>query len=180
MSGAELAGIGGVIAVLGALLFALAWAFPVVFGDPSVKGVEIGRWIAVPAHILLLVGLGAIYGVQADEAGVLGLVGFLMAFFGFAIFIGYVIGGWATAIPEPRLGPIGGGLWLIGLLLLAIVTWQTDVLPRFAGVVWMVGALIYVTGVPDGPDDPPTIRALVGASLFAAGIGWSGIAILGL
>ncbi len=109
-----------------------------------------------------------------------GLVGFLMAFFGLAIFIGYVVGGWTTAIPEPRLGPIGGGLWLLGLLVLAVVTWQTEVLPRLAGVAWMLGALVYVAGVPDGPDDPPTVTALVGASVFAAGIGWAGIAMLTL
>ncbi|MDX1469310.1 MAG: hypothetical protein R3258_08205 [Acidimicrobiia bacterium] len=180
MSGAELAGIGGAIAIIGAVLFAAAWAFSVVLGNPLAGGVDVARWIAVPAHICLLLGLVAIYGVQSAETGVWGLVGFLLAFSGMAIFIGYVIGGWTPAIPEPTLGPIGGGLWLVGLLILAVVTWQGGVLPQWSGVVWMLGALTYVSSVPDGPDDPPTLVALVGASAFAVGIGWAGVAIVSL
>ena len=180
MTSAQLTVVGGTVTIVAAVLFVSAWAFPVLFDDPSVGGVEIGRWVAVPGHIFMLLGLVAIYGVQADETGVWGLVGFLMAFFGAAIFIGYVIGGFTAAIPEPRLGPIGGGLWLLGLLILAVVTWQAGVLPGWAGVLWMLGALVYATGVPDGPDEAGGMVALVGASGFAAGLAWAGIAIINL
>jgi hypothetical protein len=169
-----------VIAFVGAVLFLGSWATGVLFGNPSVNGVELARWLAVPAHVLLLIGLVAIYLVQADKTGMWGLAAFLMAFSGTAIFIGYIIGGWNVAIPEPQLGPIGGVLWLIGLLGLAIVTWRSDILPGWAGVLWTVGAVVYATGVPDGPNDAPGTIALVGAVGIAAGFGWVGIALSNL
>lgn len=171
---------GGVVTLAGAGLFILAWFTAMLLGDPMVGGVELARWLALPAHILILLGLVAIYMVQADRAGALGLAGFLLAFTGMAIFIGYVIGGWMAAIPEPRLGPLGGVLWLGGLLILAVVTWQGGVLPRWAGVLWFAGALLYAAGVPGGPDVAPRISALLGAVLIAGGLGWAGIGILNL
>jgi hypothetical protein len=71
---------GGVLTLVGAVLFLGAWVTSQLFGDPAVGGVELARWLAVPAHILMLLGLGAIYLIQADRVGVWGLVGFLLAF----------------------------------------------------------------------------------------------------
>ncbi|HEX9855463.1 MAG TPA: hypothetical protein VGC47_09125 [Acidimicrobiia bacterium] len=130
MSSNALQAVGGALTVLGAGLFLMAWASEMFLGEPMLGGVEVSRWLAVPAHILMLLGLVNIYLVQAGRVGVWGLVGFLLTFFGVAIFIGYVIGGWTAAIPEPTLGPIGGVLWLTGRLILAIVTWHAGVLPR--------------------------------------------------
>jgi len=63
----------GVITIVGSMLFLAAWATSTLLGDPSVKDVELSRWLAVPAHILLLLGLVAVYLVQAheEEPGVL-------------------------------------------------------------------------------------------------------------
>jgi hypothetical protein len=180
MTSSQLTQVGGVIALAGASLFLASWTTGVLFGNPSVNGVELARWIAVPAHILLLIALVSIYLVQADKTGALGLAAFLMAFSGTAIFIGYVVGGWDVAIPEPQLGPIGGVLWLIGLLLLAVVTWRSSVLPGWAGVLWTIGAVVYATGVPDGPQDVPGAAALIGAAGIAVGFGWAGVALMNL
>jgi hypothetical protein len=180
MTANQLHSIGGVVTIVGSTLFLAAWATSTLLEEPSVKGVELSRWLAVPAHILLLLGLVAIYLVQANRAGVWGLVGFLLAFSGFAIFIGYVIGGWTAAIPEPRLGPVGGIMWLIGLLILAIVTWRGGVLSRWAGFVWFSGALVYASTVPAGPRDDPRIVSFLGAVLIAAGFAMAGFGILSL
>ena len=180
MTANQLQSTGGLVTIVGSTLFMAAWATSTLLGAPSVKGVELSRWLAVPAHVLLLLGLVAIYLVQADRAGVWGLVGFLLAFSGFAIFIGYVIGGWTAAIPEPRLGPVGGIMWLIGLLVLAIVTWRGGVLSRWAGIVWFSGALVYASSVPAGPQDDPRVVSLLGAVLIAAGFAMAGFGILSL
>jgi hypothetical protein len=71
-------------------------------------------------------------------------------------------------------------LWLAGLLLLGVATWQAGVLPRWTGVLWFGGALLYVTGVPSGPEDAPRITALMGAFVMAAGFGWAGVSMLSL
>ena len=176
----ELHSIAGVITIVGSTLFLAAWATSTLLGEPSVKDVEISRWLAVPAHILLLLGLVAVYLVQAHRGGVWGLAGFLLAFTGFAVFLGYVIGGWTAAIPEPRLGPVGGIMWLVGLLILAIVTWQSGVLSRWAGVLWFSGALVYASTVPTGPQDDPRVFSLLGALLIAAGFAIAGLGMLSL
>jgi len=178
MTADELQSVGGVITIAGSTLFLAAWATSTLLGEPLVKEVELSRWLAVPAHVLLLLGLAAVYLVQADRAGVWGLSGFLLAFSGFAIFIGYVIGGWTAAIPEPRLGPVGGIFWLVGLLLLAIVTWRSGVLSRWAGVLWFSGALVYASTVPAGPQDDPRVASLIGAGLIAAGFSLAGFGML--
>ena len=178
MSTAALQITAGVITILGGATFALAWLTSMVFGEPHIAGVELSRWLALAAHILMLLGLVGIYLVQADRARVWGLIGFLSAFTGVAIFIGYLVGGWTAAIPEPRLGPVGGLLWISGLLILAVVTWQGDVLARWAGVLWFIGAVVYATGVPSGPEDAPRVTALIGSLLVAAGFGWAGGSML--
>lgn len=178
MSAAALQSTAGVIAIGTGLLFAASWLTSMVFGEPSISGVELARWLALAAHILMLLALVGIYLVQAEPAGVLGLGGFLLAFTGATIFIGYIVGGWTAVIPEPRLGPIGGMLWLTGLLILAIVTWQGGVLTRWAGVLWFVGAVVYATGLPSTPEAEPRATALVGALLVAAGFGWAGVSML--
>lgn len=155
MSTAALQTTAGVITIGAGALFALAWLTSMVFGDPRIVEVELSRWLALAAHIFMLLGLVGIYLVQAEHAGAWGLAGFLLAFTGVAIFIGYVVGGWTTVIPEPQLGPIGGLIWLVGLLILAVVTWQSGVLARWAGIVWLVGAVVFATAVPSGPDDSP-------------------------
>lgn len=180
MTAEALPATGGLLTIGGAGLFGLAWVISTVFDEPVVAGVELARWVAIPAHILMLLSLVAIYLVQADRVGGWGLAGFLLAFSGVAIFIGYVIGGWSAAIPEPRLGPVGGMLWLAGLLILAIVTWQGGVLPRWSGVLWFAGAVVYATGLPAGPDDQPGVAALIGALIIAGGLGWAGVSMVSL
>ena len=180
MTADQLQSIGGVITIVGSMLFLAAWATSTLLGDPSVKDVELSRWLAVPAHILLLLGLVAIYLVQAHRGGAWGLGGFLLAFTGFAISIGYVIGGWTAAIAESRLGPVGGIMRLVGLLILAIVTWQSGVLSRWAGVLWFSGALVYASTVPAGPQDHPRVGSPLGALIFAAGFAIAGFAMFSI
>jgi hypothetical protein len=170
----------GVITIAAGGLFALPWLTSMVFGETQVAGVELSRWLALAAHILMLLALVGIYLVQANESGAWGLVGFLLAFTGVAIFIGYVVGGWTATIPEPRLGPIGGLLWISGLLILAVATWQTGVLTRWVGIIWLVGAVVYATGLPAGPQDTPRATAIVGALIVAVGFTWAGTSMLTL
>jgi hypothetical protein len=176
MNGPEtLRAIGGWLTLAGAGLFGLAWLTSTLPREPVLAGVEVSRWVAVPAHILVLLALGSIYLAQAETAGGWGLTGFLLAFGGASIFLGYVIGGWTAVIPEPVLGPVAGAVWLTGMLILAVVNWQGGTLPQWAGVLWFVGAVAYATGVPAGPDQPPKVTALMGALAITAGIGWAGL-----
>lgn len=106
LSPSQLSAAGG-IAIIGAGLFVSAWATSVLLENPSVGGVEVARSLAVPAYILMLLGLGAIYRVHAEETGAWGLIGFLMTFFGVSIFIGYVIAGWTGGNTRTQTGAGG-------------------------------------------------------------------------
>ena len=69
---------------------------------------------------------------------------------------------------------------LVGLLILAIVTWQSGVLSRWAEVLWFSGALVYASTVPAGPQDDPRVGSLLGALIFAAGFAIAGFGMFSI
>lgn len=132
----------------------------------------------VPAHLLglsvllVMLGLPGLYASQAERAGVLGLVGTVLVFFGTALLevshniIDSMVRPALATIPEaaPLLaeggpldsameaGPlgtivaVGGPLFLLGLIVLGIATIRAGVLPRWAGALPIVAALFVPLG----------------------------------
>jgi hypothetical protein len=110
--------------------------------------------------MLLLLGLVGLYVRQSQAAGTLGLVGFLVAFAGTVLVAGFLWAGTfitpalATEVPEfldagpppgffPALITCG-----VGWLLFGIATLRARVYPRWATILLIVGAVIFVVPLP--------------------------------
>lgn len=112
-----------------------------------------------------MIGLVALYARQAEEAGVLGLVGFLLTFVLMAMVVGAM---WTFAFVAPSAaieapafldsespaGPLNLGFAItfmgfpLGWLVFGIATFRAGVFPRFAGVLLAVGALLAFAPLP--------------------------------
>ena len=117
-------------------------------------------WLYMLGSVLLLGGLVALYVYQSEAAGILGVVGFLVAFLGTAlvvdadwaqVFIGPLLAVNAPQILE--LGPTMGLLLTfitlgVGWLLFGIATLRAGVFPRWAAILLMVGAVLSFFPVP--------------------------------
>ena len=113
---------------------------------------------------LLLVGLVGLYVSQSEASGVLGLVGFAVAFLGSALVLGAV---WAQLFVAPYLavsapaaldaeptGTLAVGFTLtfalsaLGWLLFGLAVLRAGVYPRAAAIALMVGAVISFLPIP--------------------------------
>jgi hypothetical protein len=110
--------------------------------------------------LLIFFALIGLYGVQAQEIGTPGLVGFILAEVGLAV--------------TPFLAPAGWLLFLVGLLVLAAVSSQAGVLPAAAMRLWFAGALVAVSAGLLGMG----FLLAVGLLISAGGRAWLGRALL--
>jgi hypothetical protein len=154
----------------GVLLVILSIAESVLFGGQSDSAtVMSSAWIVVEVafvvvEILLITGLVGLYARQAEQTGILGLVAFLLALTGTVLISGV---DWSAAFLAPWLAEIAppevldaepAGFFIVGILLTLVLlalgyflfglaSLQAKVLPRYASVLLMVGAvLILVMG----------------------------------
>jgi hypothetical protein len=110
--------------------------------------------------VLLLVGLVGLYAHQSQAAGALGLVGFLVAFAGTVLVAGFI---WAGTFVAPALateapefldaGPPPGYFpalvtCSVGWLLFGIAALRARVFPRWATILLIVGAVLFVLPLP--------------------------------
>ncbi len=130
------------------------------------------------ATVLVLFGLFGLYASQSEAAGVMGLVGFLLAFLGTALLAGL---SWAQAFVVPFIAtrspallesePLGSILSFLaftaGWLVFGIATLRARVYPRAAAIVLIVGAVL------------PFVSFILPASafVFGIGVGWLGFAL---
>jgi hypothetical protein len=173
-----LAAVGaGVLTIIGELV-----GLGVYFEDMAVAATTFSYaltfWLYMLGSVLLLGGLVAVYVYQSEEAGFLGVVGFVVAFLGTALIVG---ANWAQVFIAPllavnapqffELGLPGGFLVTfitlgVGWLLFGIATLRAGVFPRWAAILLMVGAVLSFFPVP-----------LSGIVLSAAVI-WLGLILL--
>lgn len=111
--------------------------------------------------VLLLLGLVSLHASQSEAAGVLGFVGFLVAFLGTALVLGTI---WfelfitpslaveAPELAEAELGLVGFILSFLlvvaGWFLFGVATLRARVYPRWAAVLLIVGALVSFVPIP--------------------------------
>ena len=111
--------------------------------------------------LLLLLGLVGLYAGQAEEAGILGLAGFLIAFAGTTLFSGTVwfelfitpsLAAEAPELAEAELGLAGFVVSflsvILGWLLFGAATLRACVYPRPAAILLIVGAVVSFAPVP--------------------------------
>ena len=135
--------------------------------------------------LLSVIGLSGMYLRQATRAGVLGLVGFILLFFGF------LLGGTAfssvqiTVLPwlaqvAPKLleGNLPVSVFLllivsdllqvIGFILLGIATMRSRVFPRWAGILLLASGIISLLTFPNIPSP---LGDIIEVASFLAGAG---------
>jgi hypothetical protein len=180
---------GGLFVVLGVLEFLL-------LGNQTYsEAAATGTWIIVQGAYLvaaMLIGLGLVglYVRQAQEAGTLGLIAFVVTFIGGMMAAGSIwseafFGPWlAKAAPElldtdPAGIVVAGvmlsiGLFALGWFLFGLISLRAGVLPRGAAILLMIGAVLFaVAGVLELPFAP----VLFGAAVVWLGYGlWSATA----
>ena len=166
--------LNGFALVLTAFVFAVAEAisFSIFAAEGNYDFAEVARsgafflqsLLTLFAGTLLLGGLVGLYLRQAQAAGRLGLVGFLIAFFGTAFVVGdfyantFVTPLVAQGAPEFLDDPLSGMLqvWLpfsfgflaFSWLLLAVVTLRARVYPRGASWLLLIGAVLALVPFP--------------------------------
>jgi hypothetical protein len=157
----------GLAALLGGVLLIVSQLLRLTLGldDPIIQAVD--SVLGLLFTVLLLLGLVGLYASQSETAGVLGLVGFLVAFFG-------TVG---TAITfTGALAGFGGTLTLVlfilGWILLGVATLHgSRIYPRAAAVLLIVGAAILLFPLIL-PIDVPFISAV-----FAVAVAWLGYSL---
>jgi hypothetical protein len=174
---------GGLALIGGAVALGLAC---VLIALRPVVGQAIGPDAAallIAAAALLLLGLPAMYAVQAEASGVPGLVAHVLLATGLLLLV--IVA--ATPLLYPSLGvstiehPIVFGLGIalvLGLLLTGVVTWQAGVLPRpAAGLV--LGAMVGFFFVFFVAEFLPPAAGQAGTAIFgvllALGFAWIGL-----
>jgi hypothetical protein len=190
-------GLANILAGILLVLFSLLHP-PEVSPPPDPAVVLNSPWalihtLVMLAAVFILLGLVGTYARQIQKTGLFGLIGFLTAFVGNTLLVGfwffdaYVIPILASQAPilltdktilmsGPTAGPfvlaylLGGVISVIGFIVMGIATIRANILPRWAAVLMMVGAPVF-TFSPHGP------ILISGAVLLGLGLGWLGYAL---
>jgi hypothetical protein len=197
MSSSNLMRWSGLAALVGGVLFAVPdVAESLLFTNQSYgEAAATSAWTIVQvayigAAVLFTMGLVGLYVRQAEQAGTLGLVAFLVAFIGGVMGSGSAwseafLGAWlADAAPElldaDPSGALAAGLLLtfgllaLGWLLFGLASLRAGVLPRGAALLLMIGAVLYPVG---GFLELPFAGVVFGAAVAWMGYAlWSGTA----
>ena len=130
MSYRRLARLSGLAGILSGALFLLGAV--VVMTGSIVPGIPeiVGGVLIVFANVLIAFTLMGLYGVQVDQAGGMGLVGFVLAFMGLLLRL------------AGFFSPLGSVLFLIGIVILALAIVRTDAFPLWWMWLWFFGALM--------------------------------------
>lgn len=162
MSTAKLIDWSGLASILAGVFYAVGALLHPVGED--LAAVNSSNW--VPAHLvywvsilLLHFGLVGMYARQAEQSGWLGLVGFVLALIGTAL-VGSILLYVSTvlpliadeaqsifdeaATPPDFLQPVFVFGFGLGWILLGIVTMRTGVLPRWSGLMLIIGVTLFV------------------------------------
>jgi hypothetical protein len=194
MSSSNLLRMGGLAALVGGGLFVVSDLLILVddpndpIGTVTSASYALSVGLALISTVLLAGGLVGIYAARSEATGVLGLIGFALAFAGTVLAAG---GTWSEAFVTPALAqeapelllsdPPGivmfgniltFGLLTVGWLILGAAILRARAYPRVATVLVLVGAVVQAL-----PFLPPAI-GVPGAVVFDVGVAWLGFALL--
>ncbi len=134
MSKASLVSLGGIAAVLAGILRGIASFIPATTPDAALQ------FLYILTDIFILLGIFALYGVQYQETGKLGFLGFLFAVVGILVIRS------SNAITGVNLYPAGSLIFSLGLILLGIRLWLANVLPSWVVGLWSLSVLVGIIG----------------------------------
>lgn len=156
-------------------------------GGDAEYGTVLGSSSVLIAHVLLVFALVALYAAQAEQSGLLGSVGMVLSVVGTTLASGVIlveIAGASGAEVDAvlRAGITGalalsGGLaFLIGLILFGIATIRAGVFPRSAGLLLIVGGVVF--GSAGFVETVSLVVEVAGALITCAAFVWLGSALL--
>lgn len=148
--------------------------------------------IGLIGSLILPLGLIGLYAKQYEKIGIPGFIGFILTFIGSILYACIQFGETFTwpliAAHAPVLlevkGPMLAGsafflactvmgiLFIIGFILIGIVSILAAVLPRIASIFLLIGAILFGAGM-----FLPLVLRTIGMTLFAIALCWLGIAI---
>ena len=192
MSTAKLIRWSGLMSILAGVLYALAALLHPAGED--VTAILSSTW--VPAHALggisavfMLLGLVGLYARQAEKAGWLGLIGFVLAFIGSALLgaeefqaaglMPFVAAKAPNLIDEAATlaGPLLVFLlvflasFVLGFILFGIAAMRVGVLPRWSGLLLIIGVVLSFG------DMLSHVIGIIAAVVFGLGLAWMGYAL---
>src|SRR3990170_218172 len=200
MSTKNLSRWSGIACILAGLLVALATLVhpsretPEIILEQELRLVA-AHWLSTFSFGFLLLGLPGLYAAQSERAGRLGLVSFLMLFFGtlfFAVshyygFIAPVLAAQTPAMlvaintypPVAALNGLGPVCFFPGFILFGIATLRARVLPRQTGILMAIGAPLLLVGAVLGQfvSEALFIVAILGALALGLGLAWAGYSL---
>ena len=156
-------------------------------GGHSDYGTVLGGALVLTAHVVLVFALIGLYAAQAELSGLLGSLGMVLSVVGTTLVSGVVlveIAGASGAEVEDVLGAglpgalvlLGGLAFLIGLILFGVATMRAGVFPRWAGLLLIVGDVVF--GVGSFAGAAATIFELLGALITCTALVWLGLSLL--
>jgi hypothetical protein len=207
MSSSTVIRLGGLAALVGNALFVVV-SLVLVFGIPDNMALSVAAsstfWFVthllwVIAMLLGLLGLIGIYARQAERMGVLGLIAFLLTFFGWALYAALT---WSETFIYPVFAHVAPQFmdhpdqkllmtlntsqtthWLLlgaGWTLFGVASLRAGALPRGAAALLIAGGVVTfvgngVLGIPD----EGILGILVGVvgQLVLVGLAWMGYAV---
>ena len=176
---------GGLASAAAGLLLALGHLLD-LGGNPE-YGTVLGGTLVLAAHVVLVFALVALYAAQIEQSGLLGNLGMVLGVVGTTLVSGVVlveIAGASGAEVDTVLGAglpsvlalLGGLAFLIGLILFGTATMRAGVFPRWAGLLLIVGDVVFGAGSFAGA--AATIFEIIGALITCAALVWLGLSLL--
>ncbi len=203
MTASTLMQLAGASAVLAGLCFIIIGMFhPENIPSSVITTTWVNVHIAATAlGFFGLFGMAGLYARQVEKSGWLGLTGFLLLSVWFVLISGFSfveafilphlvtespafvesLLGMFTGIPGtvdlgilPTLWNLSGPMYILGPLLFGIATFRARVLPRWAGGLLAIGAILIPVGAMVPPDLQPKIAMIPVGLAFA----WLGLALV--
>jgi hypothetical protein len=168
----------GVLLVLGHVLN---------LGGDEEYGTVIGASLVLAAHLALVFALVALYAAQADRSGLPGSLGRVLSVSGTTLVCGVVLvevagvsGAEVDAVLASglsgALSVLGGLAFIVGLLLFGIATLQAGVFPRLAGLLLIIGDVVFAAASVSG--SATLVVEVIGAAITCVAFVWLGLALL--
>jgi hypothetical protein len=200
MSTKDLSRWSGIACILAGLLFTLATLVhpsretPEIILEQELRLVA-AHWLTTFSFGFLLLGLPGLYAAQSERAGRLGLVSFLMVFFGtlfFAVsnnygFIAPVLAAQAPAMldainaypPVITLNAFLAAGFFLGFIFFGIATLRARVFPPQTGILWIIGSPVNMAGAVLGllVSEALWIVAILGALALGLGLARAGYSL---
>jgi hypothetical protein len=143
MSSSKLFRWSGLATVIGGVLLPTSWILRFVFNAQR----PVSGTVEFVATILLVFGFMGVYGIQHEETGILGFLGFVLVIIHKCCALGECwLQNGETIGAAVVLGPLVGITMLLGYILLGIDSWKANKLPRWATLFWVIGGALIVPG----------------------------------